>query len=99
MPKLKVKGKTKKFKYTEEGMKKYKKALAKTSGSDRVPSETQAQHKNYGKVDKDRGYMAMQKVHGGVTKTIKKKDGSWYGKEKGRPSGMTRRKKSKSKGY
>jgi hypothetical protein len=32
MPKLKVKGKTKKFKYTEAGMKKYKKALAKSKG-------------------------------------------------------------------
>tara|TARA_R100001463_G_scaffold25582_1_gene60524 strand:- start:1705 stop:1806 length:102 start_codon:yes stop_codon:yes gene_type:complete len=32
MPKLKVKGKTKKFKYTEEGKKKYKKALARSKG-------------------------------------------------------------------
>jgi len=32
MPKLKMKGKTKKFKYTKEGMQKYKKALAKTKG-------------------------------------------------------------------
>tara|TARA_R100001443_G_scaffold107963_1_gene118109 strand:- start:481 stop:582 length:102 start_codon:yes stop_codon:yes gene_type:complete len=32
MPELKVKGKKKKFKYTEAGMKNYKKALAKTKG-------------------------------------------------------------------
>jgi len=32
MPKLKMKGKTKKFKYTKEGMKKYKKALAMSKG-------------------------------------------------------------------
>jgi len=32
MPELNVKGKKKKFKYTEEGMKKYKKALAKSKG-------------------------------------------------------------------
>lgn len=32
MPKLKIKGKTKKFKYTEKGMKEYKKALAKAKG-------------------------------------------------------------------
>lgn len=33
MPKLKVKGKTKKFKYTEAGMKAYKKAVSKIKGN------------------------------------------------------------------
>jgi len=32
MPKLKMKGKTKKFKYTKTGMKEYKKALKKSKG-------------------------------------------------------------------
>ena len=57
------------------------------------PVETQAQNKNWGKVDKEKGYSAMQKAHGGLSKQIKKKDGSWHGKEKGIPSGLRRRKK------
>ena len=40
MPKLKVKGKTKKFKYTEAGMKAYKKAMAKIKGKSSAKSDT-----------------------------------------------------------
>ena len=38
MPKLKVKGKTKKYKYTEAGMKAYKKAMMQQPASMKPPS-------------------------------------------------------------
>ena len=76
-------------------MYKYKKSRSlPKADKDRVPVSPQA-GKSMGVVDKNRGQSDMAKIHGGVSRQIKKKDGSWYGKEKGIPLGLMRSKKKK----